>query len=1232
MLALSAGIFAQVGPPQSTSPNTNNGYGFLQSIATYVPLTSGKTVWQSGAALGTNGVSGAINLPSPFTYNGKSYSVLYISNNGFITFGSAPTASTYAGLSSNSAVPNLAEGAIAGFANNLVNANTTTSEIAYETVGGRFIIQFTDLKNTSGSASQLLNFQIQLDTANGTVNIVYGNCVSGTATTTAEVGLRGTDGRGDVNNRLGTDWSATTAGTANGSTCTLGTTNGTTVPANGLTFTYTPGTWLGAPTAYATLPFTEDFSTWVNGNSTGDLPNTTYWRSWPSRGNGSWRQSDLSTANLGYTGTSGWYENTEGTTTVIAAPAIAPTARFHSYYANAGMVGNMDLYVNLSSGGAGVRVLSFDYRNVSGTDKLDVLYSTDGGITFSAVGSLTTNSAWTKPSYVINSNATNAIIRLSATADYGSDDIFVDNLNINVTTTPPACTTITAPLNNATGVSITPAITWAASVGASSYKINIGTTPGGTDVLNGFDAGNVVSYTIPAATPLMYGKLYYLTVYPTNANGTANGCTEFLFTTKNINCPSVTAPTSAATGVSTTPTFTWGAVTDATGYKISIGTTTGSTNILNAFDLGNVTTYTLPTALTIGTKYFYTITAYNSYNSSLSCTERNFTTAGCPTVSAPASAATGVSITPAFTWAAVSGVIGYKLTIGTTTGGSNILNAFDVGNVTTYTLPSALALGTKYFYTVNGYDATVTTAACTERNFTTVTSCPTVSVPASSATGVSVTPTFTWASNANATGYKLTIGTTTGGTDVLNAFDLGNVTTYTLPFSLNNGVKYFYTISGYNATSTSLGCSERNFTTVVTCFVPTAPAITASGITSSGATATWTAPTTAPSNGYEVYYSTSSTAPIFSTALNASNSVTSVATTASISGLQPSTSYYVWVRSVCNGVDRSSWTSVVSFSTLCQPPAILTTTGATVCPNTAAVLSATADTGATINWYDLSTGGTPIATGTSFTTPALSSTTNYWASASTGNSVNVGPVSPAAQGGTQGSWTIGWNVNFTTLISTRLMSVTIYPITSGQNGEFKIYTGSSTSGTLLATIPYTTSVSGGATPQVLNINVSLPVGNYNIYSSVLPSSGLTRNTSGAAYPYTSAHANITGNGFDSAYYMGVYNFVFGNKCESNVQQVTATVDSTGCPNLSTNEVASSSDTIKVYPNPFTDVLTISDIKNVKSIMISDISGKVVRTVSKPESTLHLSDLNAGMYLVILNMNDGTRQTIKAIKK
>ncbi|MCS3868878.1 hypothetical protein J3D55_001794 [Chryseobacterium ginsenosidimutans] len=83
--------------------------------------------------------------------------------------------------------------------------------------------------------------------------------------------------------------------------------------------------------------------------------------------------------------------------------------------------------------------------------------------------------------------------------------------------------------------------------------------------------------------------------------------------------------------------------------------------------------------------------------------------------------------------------------------------------------------------------------------------------------------------------------------------------------------------------------------------------------------------------------------------------------------------------------------------------------------------------------------------------------------------------------------------------------------------------------------------------------------------------------------------------------------------------------------LGTSETVSTKG-IKVYPNPFADVLNISDVKDVKSISIVDIAGRLVKTIEKPSSTLHLGELNSGMYIIILNMNDGSKQTVKAIKK
>ncbi len=75
----------------------------------------------------------------------------------------------------------------------------------------------------------------------------------------------------------------------------------------------------------------------------------------------------------------------------------------------------------------------------------------------------------------------------------------------------------------------------------------------------------------------------------------------------------------------------------------------------------------------------------------------------------------------------------------------------------------------------------------------------------------------------------------------------------------------------------------------------------------------------------------------------------------------------------------------------------------------------------------------------------------------------------------------------------------------------------------------------------------------------------------------------------------------------------------------------SKNNISVYPNPFVDVLKISDVKGVKSVSVNDISGREVKSLA-PNAELNLSSLKAGLYIVNLKMEDGSVKTFKAIKK
>lgn len=419
-----------------------------------------------------------------------------------------------------------------------------------------------------------------------------------------------------------------------------------------------------------------------------------------------------------------------------------------------------------------------------------------------------------------------------------------------------------------------------------------------------------------------------------------------------------------------------------------------------------------------------------------------------------------------------------------------------------------------------------------------------------------------------------------------------------------------------------------------TCFAPTALTIPNATVTPSGAAVSWTAPATVPGNGYEVYYSTSSTAPTSTTVLDATNSIISASASASISGLLPSTTYYVWVRSACSGSDKSVWTTASSFVTLCQPPAILSVNGATVCgASGSATISAAADSGAIVTWYDAPTGGNVLYTGSSYTTPVISANTTYYVSAKTpGANGQVGPASPAVLGSVSATnYAIGTYYQiFDVIAPTTLVSVDVFPVSSVAIGTSSAVEIRNSAGTTLISVPYTVAVNDGVTPQTVTINYPLAVGTgYRIGQGV--GINLNRNTAGATYPYTSSAINVTGNNFSSGpnYWYYIYNWKFTSSCESARQPVNVTVNA-AC--LGTSETAELKDSIKVYPNPFTDVLNISNAENVKSITVTDLAGRLLKTIEKPGSELNLSDLKSGVYMITLYLKDGTQKTVKSIKK
>ncbi|WP_158846476.1 BspA family leucine-rich repeat surface protein [Algibacter sp. L1A34] len=190
----------------------------------------------------------------------------------------------------------------------------------------------------------------------------------------------------------------------------------------------------------------------------------------------------------------------------------------------------------------------------------------------------------------------------------------------------------------------------------------------------------------------------------------------------------------------------------------------------------------------------------------------------CTALVFPLAGSTDVSVDTDLSWQPVDTAIGYKVSVGTSSGGVDILNIFDVGNATTYNLPENLLGETMVYVSITPYNDDGDAAACTEESFTTgvpilIPECTGLIEPLPGAKQVPIYTNLSWTPVENATGYMLTLETFTEDVDVLNKLDVGNITNYDIPVDLPKGTTMYVIIEPYNSSGEAVGCLEETFTT-----------------------------------------------------------------------------------------------------------------------------------------------------------------------------------------------------------------------------------------------------------------------------------------------------------------------------------------------------------------------------------------------------------------------------------
>ena len=231
----------------------------------------------------------------------------------------------------------------------------------------------------------------------------------------------------------------------------------------------------------------------------------------------------------------------------------------------------------------------------------------------------------------------------------------------------PAAPVARIPADGAVGVSLSTPVSWSASIGATTYNLQVSESSSFTlsiiDTTGITDTAHVLS--LPAN-----GTKYYWHVSATNLSGTSGWSTIRSFTTIQAPppVPALVSPANGELDVDTIMTFIWKTSASAASYTLQVSKiSTFSTYIVNEPDITDTTIAGI--RLGSSTRYYWQVRAVTSDDVSSVSATRNFTTLmvppSVPAITAPVDGATDVPLTTTIKWGAVSGASSYELNYST---------------------------------------------------------------------------------------------------------------------------------------------------------------------------------------------------------------------------------------------------------------------------------------------------------------------------------------------------------------------------------------------------------------------------------------------------------------------------------------------------------------------------------------------------------------------------------------
>lgn len=451
--------------------------------------------------------------------------------------------------------------------------------------------------------------------------------------------------------------------------------------------------------------------------------------------------------------------------------------------------------------------------------------------------------------------------------------------------------------------------------------------------------------------------------------------------------------------------------------------------------------------------------------------------------------------------------------------------------------------------------------------------CPDIAFPLNNALYVPLSPTIEWNSVQGATSYKVSVGTTNGASNVINQQSV-NTTSFTVSQTLSANTVYYLKLTAVNATGESQGCSTTMFRTT--------PGLPANDECSNATTLTVNpnSSCTAFTQGYTL------------------GATDSGVTAGSCFG---DTDDDVWFKFVATATTHKiSLSNIVSIGTdfsddidfqvfggtcgnltsvICSEPTSSLVTGLAVGATYYVRVYSAAGAGSN-NSFEICVGTIPPPPVNDVCSGALVATSfpySYTQSDALGATNNSGFLNACSDGMNDGTWFrfVGNGGNVDIIVT--------MPAGSYFDPQIGVFTGSCASLNCFSTID---NGSDGET-EVISV------------------------------------ATVAG----TTYYVNV-----GHYDEINDEPEDTFTISMVSGVLAATEVDEVKAKVKVYPNPFTDGINLSDFKNIKSVSVIDVSGRTLKTIENPTSFIQLDQLKSGMYILSLLMKDDSKQSSKIIKK